>query len=85
MARTAQISKEKRQSIITLRHEGQSIQNVSITLNVSRTTKRYDETCSHEDGHRNGRPGVTSAAEDQFIRVTSLINCSPNKCFTEFK
>jgi hypothetical protein len=24
-------------------------------------------------------------AEDKFIRVTSLRNCSPNKCFTEFK
>ena len=24
---------------------------------------------------------VTSAAEDKFIRVTSLRNCSPNKCF----
>uniref|UniRef100_A0A8C7CP95 E3 ubiquitin-protein ligase n=1 Tax=Oncorhynchus kisutch TaxID=8019 RepID=A0A8C7CP95_ONCKI len=28
-------------------------------------------------------PTVTSAAEDKFIRVTSLRNCSPNKCFTE--
>ena len=28
---------------------------------------------------------VTSAAEDnKLIRVTSLRNCSPNKCFTEF-
>ena len=34
MSRTAQISKEKRQSIITLRHEGQSIQKMSITLKV---------------------------------------------------
>jgi hypothetical protein len=25
------------------------------------------------------------AAEDMFIRVTSLGNCSQNKCFTEFK
>jgi hypothetical protein len=28
MARTAQISKQKRQSIITLRHEGQYIQKI---------------------------------------------------------
>ena len=34
MARTAQISKEKQQSIITLRHEGQSIQKMSRTLKV---------------------------------------------------
>ena len=35
MARTAQISKEKPHSIIHLRHEGQSIQNISRTLKVS--------------------------------------------------
>ena len=27
----------------------------------------------------------SDAAEDTFIRVTSLRNCSANKCFTEFK
>ena len=86
MARRAQISKEKRQCIITLRHEGQSIQKMSRTLKVSssavtKNIKRYDKTGSHEDRHRNGRPRVTSAVEDKFIGVTSLRNCSPNKCF----
>ena len=76
MARTAQISKEKRQSIFTLRHEGQSIWKISRTLKVSSSAvskpiKRYDETGSHEDRHRKGRHRVTSAAEDEFIRVTS--------------
>jgi hypothetical protein len=52
---------------------------------VAKTIKRCDETGSHEDRYRNGRPRVASAAEDKFIRVTSLRNCSPNKCFTEFK
>jgi transposase len=71
MARTAQISKEKRQSIITLRHEGQSILKISRTLEVSssaaaKTFQRYDET---ENRQRKGRPRVTSAAEDKFIRV----------------
>jgi transposase len=69
MARTAQISKEKRQSINILRHEGQSIRNISRTLEVSssavaKTIQRYDETVSHEDRHQNGRPRVTSATED---------------------
>ena len=50
MARTAQICKEKRQSIITWRHEGQSIRNIL-------------RTCSHEDRHRNERPRVTPAAD----------------------
>ena len=77
MARTAQISKEERPFIITLRHEGQSIRHISRTLKVSssadtKTIKRYDETGSHEDRHRKGRPRVTSVAEDTFIRVTSL-------------
>ena len=54
MARTAQISKEKQQSIITLRHEGQSILKNPRTLNVSSNSvakiiKSYDETGSHEE------------------------------------
>ena len=36
---------------------------------VTNTTKRYDETGSHEDGQRKGIPRVTSIAEDKFIRV----------------
>jgi transposase len=31
---------------------------------VSKTIRRYDETVSHEDRLRKGRPRVTSAAED---------------------
>ena len=77
MARTNQLSKEKKQqSIITLRTEGQSVWKIAKTLNVSpsavtKTIKRYDETGSHEDRPRKGRPRVTSAAEDKF---TSLRN-----------
>ena len=79
MARTTQLSKEKRQFIITLRHEGQSIRKISRTLKVSSSAvakpiKRDDETGCREDRHRKGRPRVTSTAEDKFIRVTSLRN-----------
>ena len=79
MARTAQIRKEKIQSFITLRHEGQSMRNISRTFKVSssavaKTIKHYVETGSHEDRHRKGRPRVTSAVEDNFIRVASLRN-----------
>jgi transposase-like protein len=35
MARTAQINKEKQQSIITLRYKGQTIWNISRILKVS--------------------------------------------------
>ena len=87
MTRTAQIIKEKRKSIITLRHESQPIWNISRTLKVSssaveKTIKRYDETGSHEDRHRNGRHRVTSAAEHKFIRelpaseIAAQINAS---------
>ena len=79
MARTIQLSKEKRQSIITLRQEGQSIRKISRILNVSssavtKTIKPYDETGSYEDRPRTGRPRVTSDAEDKLIRVTSQGN-----------
>jgi transposase len=91
MARTAQLSKKKRQSIITLRHEGQLIRNISRTFKVSssavaKTIRCYDETGSHEDRHRKGRPKVTSAAEDKFIsyqpQIAAQINasqCSSNR------
>ena len=75
MARTNQLSKEKRWSIITLRTEGQKIAK---TLNVSpsavaKTIKRYDETGLHEDCQVE-KTSVTSAAEDKLIRVTSVRN-----------
>jgi len=80
MARNTWVGKEKRQSIITLRNEGQSVRKISRTLNVSpsavaKNIKRYDETGSHEDRPRKGRPRATSVAEDKFIKITSLRNC----------
>ena len=79
MAGTTPLSQEKRPSILTLRNEGQSIRKMSRTLNVSssavaKTNERYDETGSHEEPPENGRARVTSAAEDKYIRVTSLTN-----------
>ncbi|XP_064801196.1 COP9 signalosome complex subunit 8-like isoform X1 [Oncorhynchus masou masou] len=59
--------------------------SVEEAVKVAKTIKRYDETGSREDHHRKGRPRVTSAAEDKFIRVNCASDCSPNKCFTEFK
>jgi hypothetical protein len=47
--------------------------NVSSSA-VAKTIKLHDETGSHKDCHRKGRPRVTSAAEDTFIRVTSPRN-----------
>jgi hypothetical protein len=72
MAKTAQISKEKRQSIITLKE---------MSIAVAKTIKRYDEIGSHEDHHRKGRPSVISSAEDKLNRVNCTSDCSPNKFF----
>uniref|UniRef100_A0A8B9HBQ6 Transposase Tc1-like domain-containing protein n=1 Tax=Astyanax mexicanus TaxID=7994 RepID=A0A8B9HBQ6_ASTMX len=41
---------------------------------VAKTIKRYNETGTHEDRPRKGRPRVTTASQDEFIRVTSLRN-----------
>jgi azurin len=44
LARTVQIRKEKQQSIITLRHEGQSIRKISgktFNVSVSSVAKNY--------------------------------------------
>jgi hypothetical protein len=66
MARTAQISKEKQQSIITLRHEGQSIGKMSRSLKVyssaaAKTIKLYDET------------GTTTGKEDPELPLLQRI------------
>ena len=79
------MSKEKRQSIITLRHEGQAIRKMSRTLKVSsnavaKTIKRYDETVSHEDHHKKGRElplqQRTSSLELPASEIAAQINAS---------
>jgi transposase len=52
---------------------------------VAKTINCYDETGSHEECHRKGRPRATSAAEEKCIRVNCTTDFSPNECFTEFK
>lgn len=56
----------------TLITESQSVMKIAKSLNVStsavaKTIKHYDETCSHEDRPREGRPRAISGAEDKFI------------------
>ena len=72
-------AKKQRETTVSLRHEGQSMRKTSITLNVSSSAvakpiKHYDETGSHEDRHRKGRPRVASAAEVKYIGVSTLRN-----------
>jgi hypothetical protein len=73
MPRTAQIIK---------RDKGQSIQKILRSLKVqSQKPSSIIMKLAFMRTHRNGRPIISFAAEDKFIRVTSLRNCSPNKCF----
>ena len=80
MTRPAQMSKEKIQSIITLRQEGPlNLENLNFSSSAdTKTMKRYDEIAFHEDYPRKERARVSSAVEDTFIRVTSLRNSSQN-------
>jgi hypothetical protein len=45
---------------------------------VAKNIKRYGETGSHEDHHRNERPRVTSAAEDKLELPASEIAAQIN-------
>ena len=85
MARTAQISKDKQQSVITLRHEGQSIRKISRTLNFSSSAKTI-KSKNHQALWWNWLSwGPPQERKTEFIRVNCTSHCSPNKCFTEFK
>jgi transposase len=75
----------KNSFIITLRHESQSTWNISRTLKVSssavsKTIKGYDETGSHEDRHRNGRPRTLlqkiSSLDLPALEIAAQINAS---------
>ena len=58
-------------------HAGESQSQVARHLNVHQSTisrlwHRFQATGSVEDRHRSGRPRVTTAAEDRFIRLRHL-------------
>lgn len=79
MAKHAQLSREKRESIVILRNEGRSLRKIAKLLKVSvnavsRTIKRIEETGTHEDRARSGRPKATSETENRFIQLMSEQN-----------
>nr|XP_054760372.1 uncharacterized protein LOC129266540 [Lytechinus pictus] len=82
MAKTRQLL-ETRQSIVVLRKEGYSMQEIARKLKISihavhYSLKRKEATGSNGDRRRSGRPKTTSPAEDKYIRVSSL----RNRCLT---
>nr|XP_054769264.1 uncharacterized protein LOC129276894 [Lytechinus pictus] len=83
MAMTRQLSLETRQSIVVLRKEGYSMQEIARKLKISihavhYSLKRKEATGSNGNRRRSGRPKTTSPAEDKYIRVSSL----RNRCLT---
>ena len=77
MARKRQLTKEDRQTIITLKSVGLSFREIAKKAKVSVSTvsytiKRHLETGGNSDRKRSGRPKATTESEDKFLRVNSL-------------
>ena len=76
---TKKLSKEKWQSIITLRTEGQSVRKIEKLWMCPQVQSQKPSSATMKQAHMRTAPGrrpkVTSAAEDKFIRVTNLRNC----------
>ena len=79
MARKRQLTKEDRQTIITLKSVGLSFREIAKQAKVSVSTvsytiKRHLETGGNSDRKRSGRPKTTTQSEDKFLRVHSLLD-----------
>ena len=79
MAKKKQLTLETRQSIVVLRNEGYKLEDIAKKLGISLkgvhyTLTRHGDTGSIKDKHRSGRPKCTTAQEDKYIRVSSLMN-----------
>ena len=77
MVRKRRLTKEDRQTIITLRSVGLSFWEIAKQAKVSVSTvsytiKRHLETGGNSDRKRSGRPKDTTQSEDKFLRVNSL-------------
>ena len=77
MARKRQLTKEDRQTIITLKSVGLSFTEIAKEAKVSVSTVSYTitrhlETGGNSDRKRSGRPKATTQSEDKFLRVNSL-------------
>lgn len=79
MAKSKEISIDKRSAIVTLYKEGQSYRIIAKKIKVSlkgvqTTIARYKTSDSLVDRTRSGRPKITTSQEDQYIVVTSKRN-----------
>ena len=85
MARNKELSSETHQSIIVLRNEGYSMQEIAKKLKISYNAVYYSVvhrllslTVSNQNRKRTGRPRCTTEQEDKYIRVSIL----RNRCHT---
>ena len=83
MTRNKELSSETRQSILALRNEGYSMQEIGKKLKISNNAVYYslhrtEQTVSNQNIKRSWRPRCTTEQEDKYIGVFSLIN----RCLT---
>lgn len=79
MARSKELSVERRVEIYTLHYLGFSNREIGRRLSISeysvrQTIKRKEETGSFHDRNRSGRPRSTTKQEDRYIIISSLRN-----------
>ena len=77
MARKRQLTKEDRQTIITLKSVRLSFREIAkeskeSVSKFSYTIKRHLETGGNSDRKRSGRPKATTQSEDKILRVNRL-------------
>ena len=78
MVRKRQLTKEDRQTIITLKSVGLSFREIAKEAKVSVSTVSYTitrhlETGGNSDRKRSGRPKATTQSVDKFLRVNSCM------------
>ena len=79
MARKRELSSQIRQSILVLRNEGYSMQEIAKKLKMSYngayyTLQRTAQMGSNQKRKRGGRPRCTTKQEDMYISLSSLRN-----------
>jgi transposase len=77
MARNKELSSETHQSILVLRNEPNSMQEIAKKLKISYNAVYYSlhrtaQTGCNQNRKRSGRPRCTTEQEDKYIRVSSL-------------
>ena len=72
-------NKERKMTVHHYFKTWRSVNPESLFKCSRKTIKHYDETCSHEDRHRKGRPRVTSAAENNFVKSYRPQKLQPKK------